>query len=131
MFQIADNCIYDEIKILDIASAKAQGLGEVVNDVFGFYLTKIDPTNDDLSDDGILIYRNRQTYADKKTGSGEDIQAGEKLYYEVAESLVTPNKPSGTAGTEFYFCGWAKEATTAAATKVLMNFDGTRQNEDI
>jgi len=129
-FQWADNIIYDELWLTNQPNL-ALGTGYVQNDVFGFNLTVVDNTNDDLSDDIAFLYRGRQVKAGKKTGSGENIEPGERLYYDVADGLVTPNRPAGTAGTDYYFCGWCKRAATAADTQVLMNFDGTRYDEAI
>jgi hypothetical protein len=123
-FRQKDTQIYDELWI-DLTTTKAALACEVVQDVFGFYLV-----GGASGDDVAFIYRMRQVEADKKTGTGEDINAGEKLYYYPGDDEVSPN-PVGNAGVDYYFCGWAKKAADADDAKVLMNFDGTRYNENI
>lgn len=124
-----DTLIYDELRdIIPVANVD-KGEAAVVQDVFGFYMNDWNTTDEDL-DYVVFVYRMRQVLADKATGTGEEISAGEKVYYYPATDVISSN-PVGTAGTDYYFCGWAKEDATAAATTVIINFDGTRYNEDI
>lgn len=130
-FDPKDVHIYDELKDITVAAAVTKGQGVVINDVFGFYLKSVSAADiADDRDDVSFIYRMRQVDAPKRTGTGEDIQAGEKVYWYPAEGVVSAN-PVGTAGTDYYFCGWAKETVTASASTVLINFDGTRYDEAI
>ena len=126
VFQWKDNEIYDELRDIIPATAVSLGDAAVVQDVFGFYINSRLAAGDEIT----FIYRCRQVEAAKRTGTGEAILAGDKLYYYPATTNVSPTA-TGTAGTDYYFCGWAKKDATASATTVLMNFDGTRYNEAI
>jgi len=129
MFHWKDDVIYDELRNVAPAAAVEKGDAEVRQDVFGFWVT-------DLAADeaGTLIYRCRQVRADKRIGTGEAIVAGDRLYAYPGSTpiahLVSPTA-TGTAGVDYYFCGWAKESAGADVTDVLMNFDGTRYDETI
>lgn len=124
-FIMKDNIIYDELLDVTPAADVVKGEAHVENDTFGFY-----NNDEDAGNECALIYRCRQVLADKAVGTGEDINSGERLYYYPATDTVSPNAV-GTAGTDYYFCGWAKEDAAAAATTVLMNFDGTRYDEAV
>jgi len=130
-FEPKDNSIYDELWDVEVAAAVTKGEAAVRQDVFGFYFAAV--TAQDITDDNdevAFIYRMRQVLADKATGTGEAITSGDKVYYVVANDNITAT-PTGTAGTDYYFCGWAKKTATATATTVLINFDGTRYDENI
>lgn len=130
-FEPKDDVIYDELWNVTPALAVTKGDAAVVQDVFGFYFFSSDPNDVELdAAETTFIYRMRQVLADKATGTGEAILAGDRLYYIVANDNVSPT-PVGVAGTNYYFCGWAKKDATAAATTVLMNFDGTRYDEAV
>jgi len=123
-----DNVIYDELRGVEPATAISAGDVAVVQDVFGFYLADRVASGDEIC----FVYRCRQVLATKLTGTGEAIVAGDRLYYNVSEGKVSASKPAGgTYGTDYYFCGWAKDDAAASATTVLMNFDGTRYNENL
>jgi hypothetical protein len=124
-FAPKDDIIYDELWDV-LPGAVVKGDAAVVQDVFGFYFFDRETAGDEVT----FIYRMRQVIATKKTGTGEDIVAGEKVYYYVATKNVSPNKV-GSAGSDYYFCGWAKKSASAADTTVLINFDGTRHTENI
>lgn len=125
VFLAVDNLIYDELFNVEAASiATEKGDAAVVEDTFGFYMKKAESASEEIT----FIYRCRQVEAQKKTGTGEDIKSGERLYYIVASKKVSPNY-SGSAGTDYYFCGWAKKDAGANEASVLMNFDGTRHTE--
>jgi hypothetical protein len=130
-FYLEDVQIYDEIEKLP-ATAQTQGTAAVVQDVFGFYLTSnltgtlAPSTLEKLT----FVYRARQVLANKETGSGYAIKAGDRLYYVKADDKVTAS-PTGTYNTDYYFCGWAKLDAAADDLTVLMNFDGTRYNENL
>lgn len=123
-FRQKDTQIYDELWV-NILSTIAPLVAAIVQDVFGFYLV-----GGVSGDEVAFVYRMRQVEADKRTGTGEEIFAGDKLYYYPSTDDVSP-VATGTAGTDYYFCGWAKKDADADAVKVLMNFDGTRYNEAI
>lgn len=129
-FRSKDPQIYDELWDVTPAGAAGSvvhGTEAVVQDVFGFYYF----TNLVAGDEVTFIYRQRQVLADKATGTGEAILAGDRLYYIVATGLVSPNNGGGVAGTDYYFCGWAKRNAGANVDEVLMNFDGTRYDEAV
>ena len=128
-----DNAIFDELREVEVAAAVTKGQATVIQNVFGFYHN--DVTVDDITDDRnevTFIYRCRQVQADKLTGTGEAILKGDRVYATLASSFqsITAN-PTGTAGTDYYFCGWAKKDGAAGDSTVLINFDGTRYDEDI
>jgi predicted RecA/RadA family phage recombinase len=125
-FILKDTEIYDELWDITPATAISKGDPAVVNDVFGFYIKDRESAGEEVA----FIYRARQVLADKVTGTGEDIQAGEDVYYIVAQDAVSAN-PVGVAGTDYYWCGVAKKTATASASTVLIMFDGTRYNENI
>lgn len=126
-----DNHIYDELRDVLALAAVTKGQAAVIQDVFGFYLNAITATDIANSRNEVtFIYRMRQVLADKATGTGEAILAGDRLYYYLTLDTVSPTA-TGTAGTDYYFCGWAKRNAAATATTVLMNFDGTRYDEAV
>lgn len=121
MFEPKDNQIYDELWDIVPAALVTKGQAARIADVFGFYYFATSTIGDEVT----YVYRMRQVLADKVTGTGEDIQAGDRLYYYPAQDAVSKNAV-GAAGTDYYFCGWAKKDAEASASEVLMNFDGTR-----
>lgn len=120
-----DNVIYDELRdVLPNGGLSVEkGDVEVQQDCAGFWVCDLD-----AGVNGTFIYRCRQVRANKRIGTGEAILAGDRLYFVVAEDLVTPT-PVGVAGTDSYFVGWAKEDAGADVADVLMNFDGTRYDQ--
>jgi hypothetical protein len=120
-----DNVIYDELWNV-LPGAVHKGDYAVVQDVMGFYFFDLETAGDEVT----FIYRMRQVEADKKVGTAEAIKAGDKLYYYPALGKVSPT-PTGSYGSDYKFCGWAKKDAGAADTTVLMNFDGTRHLENI
>jgi predicted RecA/RadA family phage recombinase len=132
-FDPKDVHIYDELLEVYPAVAVTKGQGVVEHDVFGFYIRSV--TAADIADgreETAFIYRMRQVEAPKITGTGEDINQGERVYWIVAQEVVTSNPGGlGVAGVDYYFCGWAKRRAEANDATVLINFDGTRWDEDI
>jgi hypothetical protein len=126
MFILKDHQIYDESFHVIPTNYGDKGTPEQLRDVFGFWFAEIV----DIAIAQTFIYRGRQVLADKAEGTGEEILALEKVYYVVATGLVTAH-PVGTFGTDYYFCGWAKEDASADDSTVLINFDGTRWNENL
>ena len=124
-FHWKDDVIYDELRNVTPSPAVDVEKGDcaVRQDCAGFWVTDLA-----ASEAGTFIYRCRQVRANKRTGTGEAILAGDRLYFIVAEDVVSPT-PSGTAGTDSYFVGWAKEDAGADVADVLMNFDGTRYDQ--
>jgi hypothetical protein len=132
-FEPKDNAIYDELWDVEVAAAVTKGQAVVVQDVFGFYFTDVTAQMiTDSRNEVAFIYRMRQVEAGKLTGTGEAIIRGDRVYATSGSGFqsVTAN-PTGTAGTDYYFCGWAKKSAAASATTVLINFDGTRYDENI
>jgi len=125
-FEWKDDVIYDELWDAIPSTAVSKGDAEVVQDTFGFWVKDRESAGEEIA----FIYRCRQVLATKVTGTGEDITAGDRLYYIVASSAVSKTA-TGTAGTDYYYCGTAKKNATATATTVLMRFDGTRYDEAI
>lgn len=128
-FEWKDDVIYDELWNCHPGAAIVKGQGVVKQDVFGFWLKDTEtttPTTEDIA----IIYRCRQVEAYKRTGTGEEIFSGDKLYYYPSDERVSP-VAIGTAGVDYYYCGWAKKDAAASAAVVLMNFDGTRYNEAV
>jgi len=125
-FEWKDNAIYDELWDVIPATAVTKGDAAVRQNVFGFYAKTRETAGEEIT----LIYRCRQVLADKRTGTGEAIISGDDLYYYPLTANVSPTA-TGTAGTDYYWCGWAKKSATASETTVLMNFDGTRYTETI
>ncbi len=122
-----DNQIYDELwEAVPGNTTTEKGDAVLRQDTFGFYMKDSESTTEEV----IIVYRCRQVLATKVTGTGEAIISGDRLYYIVASDAVSPNA-TGTAGTDYYYCGTAKKGATASATTVLMRFDGTRYDEAI
>ncbi len=126
-FEPNDNIIYDELHdVVPGNTTTVKGDPAVRQDVFGFYYKDSESATEEVT----FIYRMRQVLANKATGTGESITSGDRLYYIVANNNVSATA-TGTAGTDHYFCGWAKKSATASETTVLMNFDGTRYDETL
>jgi hypothetical protein len=129
MFYPKTHLRYDESFDVIPASAVEKGEPAQLRDVFGFWFTDtLDASN---LVEQTFIYRMAQVEADKLTGSGEDILALERVYAMVAQAHFITAHPTGTFGVDFYFCGWAKYDAAASDTTVVINFDGTRWDEDI
>jgi predicted RecA/RadA family phage recombinase len=125
-FLMRDPVDYKPILDVTPGSDVTKGEAAVVQDSFGFYFKDADS-----GDEVTFVIECRQVLATKKTGTGEEISSGEKLYYIVADDAVTSNDPGSGYGTTCYYCGTAIEDASASATTVLMDFDGTRYAEDV
>lgn len=110
--------VYDHILVDDIASDITKGAVALVNDIYVFYPEAVDVSEDDTS---IAITKAKQAKADKKTGTGESINAGERVYGDPADSY----KVSATKSSGFKYLGIAKEDASASDTDVLIEYDGT------
>jgi hypothetical protein len=131
MFYPRDHQIYDESYDTIPAAAVLKGQPEQRANVFGFWLTDtVQLAGEDIVPQ-TFVYRMRQVLTDKLTGSGEEITALQRVYAVVAQDFAITANPAGTAGVDYYFCGWAKFDADAADTQVIINFDGTRYDEDI
>ena len=127
MFYWRDDVIYDELWDTTPTTAVLKGTPQVVQDVFGFWLKDRETVGEEIT----FVYRCRQVLADKITGTGETILAGDRVYAVVNQNFFVTANPTGVAGTDYYFCGWAKENANADDESVLINFDGTRWDENI
>jgi hypothetical protein len=125
MFIGKDNLIYDELFDVIPGANVTKGQAAVRQDVLGFYFA-----TEDAGNETIFVYRMRQVLADKTVGTGEAIISGDRLYYYPGTDTVSPNAV-GTFGVDYYFCGWAKYSAGANEATVIMNFDGTRWNENL
>jgi len=98
------------------SAAKTKGFVEKINDVYGFWFTVVASGSD-----GTFIYKCKQVRIGKKTGTGEAINQGDRVYGDPADSYnVSPTKSAG-----YIYLGIAKEAQTSSDTDVLIEFDGT------
>ena len=116
---------YRELWDIIPAAVVVKGQAAIVQDVFGFYLKNTEATT--AGEEICFIYWADQVWADKETGSGEEIYSGQEVYYNVGTGLVTAN-PVGTIGTDYYFCGIAKRNAAADDDQVLIEFIGDEYN---
>lgn len=123
IFEMEDNQIYDDLwSVVPASLTVEKGDPAMRQDCFGFYFKNCESVTEEV----IFVYRMRQVHAAKKTGTGEAIISGDRLWYIFADEAVTPTKPgAGTPGIDYAFCGWAKQNAGASDTTVWMNFDGT------
>jgi hypothetical protein len=131
MFYTRDHQIYDETYDIIPAGWRTKGQPEQIQDVFGFWLTDSQNIGVGPLTEQTYVYRMRQVLANKLTGSGEEIFAGDRVYAVVAQNYFITANPTGTFGVDYYFCGWAKFNAGADDTQVIINFDGTRWDEDV
>lgn len=125
MFILKDDqhSAYQELHRREVTGAAVEkGDAVVINDVLCFWFT-----DGAVGDEVVPVWEARQVLADKKTGTGEEIEEGMQVYYEVATELVTAN-PSGAIGTDYYFCGICKDDAAADDDTVLMSFWGDEYN---
>ena len=130
-FEPKDDIIYDELWDVEVAAAVAKGAAVVRQDVFGFYFNAITAADiTDGNDEVAFIYRMRQVLADKATGTGEAIVSGDRLYYYPATDTVSPTA-TGVAGTDYYFCGWAKKSAALAWIRILSDAGSSQGNRNL
>ena len=116
---------YRELWDIIPGTTVVKGQAAIVQDVFGFYFkaTELLVAGEEIA----LVYWADQVWADKEQGSGEDISAGEEVYYNVGTGLVTAN-PVGNIGVDYYFCGIAKRDAAADDEQVIIEFIGDEYN---
>jgi len=131
MFYPRDHQIYDESYDIIPAAAVVKGQPAQLRDVFGFWLTASQVPAGTALIEQTFIYKMRQVLADKLTGSGEEIQALDRVYAVVAQAYAITANPTGTAGVDYYYCGTTKFDAAADDDEVIINFDGTRYDENI
>jgi hypothetical protein len=123
---------YDELLDKTPAAGVTKGTPQQIQDVFGFWFTDA-VTQNSVIQECAFIYKMNQVLADKVQGTGEAIVSGDDVYAIVAQAHAVSATPpaGGVAGVDYYWCGIAKEDAAGSATSVLINFDGTRYDEDI
>lgn len=106
-------------------AVRVKGYGYVHNDVFGFLLK----ASLSITEEVAYVRKAAQVRVDKTTGTGNDIQANEKVFATLASNFqtVTAN-PTGTIGTDYYFVGVAKKDASESDTTVLIDFWGDEYN---
>ena len=109
--------VYDHIMVVSIAADITKGTVALVNDVYVFYPDDVDVSVDSTA---TAIKEAKQALADKKTGTGETISAGDFVYGDPADSY----KVSRTKSAGFVCLGTAIENATASDTTVLIKFNG-------
>ena len=102
----------------NVAADKTKGDVELIKDGYGFWFNDVDVSVDDKA---TFVIQAEGATADKKTGTGEEIYAGDKVYGDPADSY----KVSATKGAGFLYLGTAHEDATASDTTVYIKFDGT------
>ena len=133
MFIWKDVDIYDEFydETPGMTIGTGRGLAKMIQDCFAYFMKNQERTNEEIA----ALYRVRQTIADKRTGSGENIIHGDRLFaypktagiaFTISQDWEVSPIATGTIGTDYLFCGWAKEDAGENEDEVLMNFDGTR-----
>jgi hypothetical protein len=136
MFYIKEDQVgsYEDLWAEEVLADVVKGQPVLINDTFCFYMTggyaAVAGVRE--ADRVTPIWRCKQVLADKVTGSGNDIQRGERVYYIVAGAnagLVTANLPAGVIGTDYYYCGIAKETTDEDDEQVWMSFDGSSYDD--
>jgi hypothetical protein len=127
MFYLANDQPVSYRELWDVipAAVVVRGAAAIVQDVFGFYFKATEATS--AGEEIAFVYWADQVWADKEVGSGEQILAGMEVYYNVASGLITAN-PTGTIGTDYYFCGIAKRDAAADDTRALIEFIGDEYN---
>lgn len=100
-----------------IANTSSGTIG-LVNDVYGFNLVAIDVS---VEGGEVFVYKCPIVTIDKKTGTGESISKGERVYGDPNDEY----KVSATKGAGYVFLGWAEEDAAASDTTVVINYDGT------
>jgi len=116
---------YRELFDIIPATIVVKGQAAIVQDVFGYYFKGTEATI--AGEEITFVYWCDQVWAHKEIGSGEAILAGQEVYYNIGSGLVTAN-PTGTIGTDYYFCGIAKRNADANDDQVLIEFIGDEYN---
>ena len=114
---VARDHVYDHLKQTSISADITKGTVALVQDCYVFYPQLVDVSVDST---GIPLYECKQALMDKKTGTGQDITAGDFLYGDPADSY----KVSKTKGSGYVFLGIAKNNATSSDTNVLGHFIG-------
>lgn len=121
-FYLADAQVssYDALRNHINLTARAKGYAEVIQDTFCFQMRGFAANAEDTP-----VIRADEVWADKLTGSGEEILAGDFVYATLGSLFqsVTAN-PAGVIGTDYYFCGIALDNADADDDLVLIKFWG-------
>lgn len=121
---------YSELWDYDPGAARTKGFGEVIQDVFAFHMRAVELKADGVTfQEATPLYKAEQVLANKTTGTGNAITAGQFVYATLASNFQTVTAtPTGTIGTDYYFVGVAKKNALANATTVLIKFWGDEYN---
>ena len=111
--------VFDAVNSDNIASDKTKGTVEKVQDVYIFWAHAVDVSEEDKA---IAVKKAKQALATKKTGTGEDITAGDRVYGDPTDSYAV----SKTKGGGYLYLGVAINDATTSDTTVLIEFDGTQ-----
>jgi hypothetical protein len=127
MFKLANVQAVSYRELWDIipAAVVVKGQAAIVQDMFGFYFKGTESTT--AGEEITFVYWADMVWADKEVGSGQEIYAGQEVYYNVSSGLVTAS-PTGTIGTDYYFCGIAKRDALANDDQVIIEFIGDEWN---
>ncbi len=130
MFKLANDQPVSYRELWDIIpnALVVKGQAAIVQDVFGFYFKATELTV--VGEEIAFVYWADQVWADKEVGSGQEISAGQEVYYNVNNAgtgNVTAN-PVGNIGVDYYFCGIAKRDAAANDDQVLIEFIGDEYN---
>lgn len=118
MSMILNDPLYTGVYVDNIAADKTKGDVELVKDAYGFWFKDVDVSVDDKA---TFVTQAEGVTATKKTGTGEEIYANDKVYMDPADSY----KISATKGVGYLYCGHAHEDASASATTAFIKFDGT------
>ena len=110
--------VYDELQEYEPTAAVTKGQIELIRDVYCFHMVAAA-----AGAEATPIKKAKQALADKKTGTGEVIYTGDRLYLDITNQNISPNKGTNTGADDIY-CGVAKENAGADDTTVLMEWDG-------
>jgi len=95
-----------------------RGTIELVNDVYGFNHVAVDVS---VEDEATFIYKCPAVVIGKKSGTGEAISKGERVYGDPADDYDV----SATKSVGYLYLGIALEDAAASDTTVDIEYDGT------
>lgn len=126
MFYLANDQAVSYREIWDVTpgAVVVRGQAAIVQDVFGFYFKGTEAVT--AGEEIAFVYWADQVWVDKEVGTGQAITAGQEVYYNVTGDglgRITAN-PTGTIGTDYYFCGIAKRDAAANDSRAIIEFIG-------
>jgi len=109
---------YDDGKQVIAPAAVVKGQVALINDTYAAYVV------DTAAGDTVtVIFRARQAIADKKVGTGEAIEVGDRVYYDTGDGLVSRNKGAVSAVDDIYV-GTCLASADINDTSVIIKFTG-------